>query len=130
MLYQRLAGLFAFIIFFVATTSPAHAENAWNSASSKSAALKWELSYLALSAIDTAQTIDCLNRGTCSEANPLFGKHPTPSKLIAAKLAAGALHFAVFTHTNARDSKTALRFAQISAGVQGGVVLLNARFMF
>jgi hypothetical protein len=103
---------------------------AWAPESRRAAALKWEIGYLALSALDTYQTVDCLNKGICSEANPLFGKHPKPAKLIAAKLAAGAIHFAVFTHANARDSKTALRFAQISAGIQGSVVLLNARFMF
>jgi hypothetical protein len=94
------------------------------------AALKWEVAYLALSAIDTAQTISCLNRGECDEANPLFGRHPSSTKLIAAKVVFGAVHFAIFERLNDHNPKAALRMAQISAGLQGGVVLLNARFTF
>lgn len=96
--------------------------------STKAAALRWEMTYLALSAIDTAQTIECLKRGICQEANPLFGKNPSATKLVLAKVGAGLVHFYAFQHTNNRSPKTALRFAQISAGVQGSVVLLNARF--
>lgn len=103
------------------------ARTAWHAAEAKSA-LKWEMSYLALSAIDTAQTIECLQRGECEEANPLFGKHPKPAQLIATKLAFGAVHFALFNHINSRNSRAAMRFAQGSVIVQGGVVLLNARF--
>jgi hypothetical protein len=98
--------------------------------STRDTANKWEAAYLTLSAIDTAQTVSCLNRGLCDEANPLFGKHPTTFKLIAAKVAMGAVHFAVFRYINGHNPKAALRMAQISAGLQGGVVLLNARFTF
>ena len=101
---------------------------AWDDTSS--AALRWELSYLALSAVDTAQTIDCLSRNECEEANPLFGKHPSSAALIAAKVAFGAAHFVVFNHLNKRNPHGALRFAQGSVIVQGGVVALNARFSF
>lgn len=100
------------------------------SAATRSAAMKWELGYLALSAIDAAQTISCLERGICREGNPLFGAHPKASKLILAKLGLGAVHFGAFTLINQRNPKAALRVAQISAGVQGGVVLLNSRFAF
>ena len=123
------------------TTPPALVQSAWTADSkprallqspwaedSKSTALRWELSYLALSAIDTGQTIDCLQRDMCEEANPLFGKHPKPLELIAAKVALGAAHFVVFDHLNDRNSHAALRFAQGSVLIQGGVVLLNARF--
>lgn len=96
----------------------------------RSAAMKWELAYLALSAVDAAQTIECLDRGACHEANPLFGKHPKAGTLIAAKAGLGLVHFLAFRHINRRNPKAALRLAQISAGVQGGVVLLNARMVF
>ncbi|HET6535995.1 MAG TPA: hypothetical protein VFG41_07400 [Sphingomicrobium sp.] len=96
----------------------------------KSAALKWEIGYLALSGIDTVQTISCLHKGECKEANPIFGKHPKTGTLIAAKLAMGAAHFALFKYANDRSPMTALRMAQISCGIQGSVVLLNARFAF
>lgn len=96
----------------------------------KSAALRWEMAYLALSAIDTFQTIECLERGICQEANPLFGKNPSATKLVLAKVGAGLVHFYAFKHTVDRSPKTALRFAQVSAAIQGSVVLLNARFTF
>ena len=94
------------------------------------AAVRYEIAYLTLSAIDAAQTISCLHRGVCREANPLFGSHPKPAKLIAGKIALGALHFAAFSRLNDRNPKAALRMAQISAGIQGGVVALNMRFTF
>jgi hypothetical protein len=96
----------------------------------KAAALKWELGYLALSAIDAAQTIDCLNRDICKEGNPLFGKKPATTKLLLAKVGLGAIQFAAFSYANERNPKTALRLAQVTCLVQGGVVMLNARFTF
>lgn len=96
----------------------------------KARALKWELGYLALSGIDAVQTIQCLSKHQCTEANPLFGKHPSASTLILAKLALGSVHFALIKHLNARDPRAALRAAQISCALQGGVVLLNARMFF
>src|SRR5436853_2732514 len=118
-------------------STPVCAETTWQPATTRSvwegsgsAGLRWELSYLALSVIDTAQTINCLNRNMCEEANPIFGKHPSPGKLIAAKLAFGAAHFAMFNHLNKKNPRGALRFAQGSVLVQGGVVALNARFSF
>ena len=110
--------------------SPAFAESAFDAAGAKSNALKWELGYLALSAIDTAQTIDCLDRGLCREGNPLFGKRPSSKKLIAMKVGAGLIHFALFSRLNGHNPKAALRMAQISCGIQGTVVALNARFTF
>lgn len=98
--------------------------------STHDAAKKWEIAYLTLSAIDTVQTIHCLDRGACIEGNPLLGKHPSTGKLIAVKVALSAVHFAVFTRLNDHNPKAALRMAQISAGVQGSVVLLNARVTF
>jgi hypothetical protein len=93
-------------------------------------ALKWELSYLTLSAIDLAQTVNCLEKNKCVEANPIFGKHPKTSTLVAAKVLGGALHFAGFKYVSRRDPKTALRMAQISVGMQGAVVALNLRVGF
>ena len=49
------------------------------------AALKWELGYLALSALDT-------QRNVCEEANPLFGKRPSAKTLIITKLGGGLAH--------------------------------------
>lgn len=123
-------GVLAAALAF-STTAPASARSVWDSQEgTRSAALKWELGYLALSAVDTAQTISCLNRGICDEGNPVFGKHPSSAKLIAAKVGLGLLHFAVFERANERNPRAALRLAQVSCAVQGGVVGLNARFSF
>jgi hypothetical protein len=130
MRYQWLAGAFAGATLSLAVPSPAFAESASRFEVTKSAALKWEIGYLVLSAIDAGQTITCLERGICKEANPLFGKHPKARTIIAAKVIGGAAHFVLFNRLNERSPKTALRVAQISAGLQGGVVLLNARFTF
>ena len=96
----------------------------------KSAAYKWEAAFLALSAIDAAETISCLNRATCTEHNPIWGHHPSTGTTVAAKLGLGLVHFGVFKLIADRDPHTALRAAQISAAVQGGVVLLNLHTVF
>jgi hypothetical protein len=96
----------------------------------QSAAMKWETTFLALSAVDAAQTIHCLKRDLCEEANPIFGKHPSPGTIVASKLAGGLLHYALIKELNKRDPRMALRTAQISAALQGGVVAMNARIAF
>ncbi|MFL6759054.1 hypothetical protein [Sphingomonas sp.] len=96
----------------------------------KSAAYKWEAAFLALSAIDAAETISCLNRNRCTEGNFIWGHHPSTGTIVAAKLGLGLVHFAVFKVIVDRDPHTALRAAQISAVVQGGVVLLNMHKAF
>lgn len=116
------AALFA--AFVVAT--PAHADP-W---ATKRAAVRWEAVYLALNVIDTAQTINCLNRDLCEEGNPLVGRNPSTFKLIAVKAALAGAHLIVFDHLNARNPKAALRWAQIGVATQGGVVLLNLRMGF
>jgi hypothetical protein len=96
----------------------------------KSAAYKWEAAFLALSAIDAAETISCINRATCTEHNPIWGHHPSTGTVVAAKLGLGLIHFGVFKLIADRDPHTALRAAQVSAAVQGGVVLLNLHTAF
>ena len=87
----------------------------------KSSALKWEMAFLALSAIDAAQTIECLNRDACEEFNPLFGKRPSTKAIILTKVGGGLAHFALFSYINERSPKTALRAAQVSFALQGTV---------
>lgn len=96
----------------------------------RSRALHWEIGYLALSGIDAAETITCLSKHTCHEGNPLLGKHPSAGKLVAIKLGAGLVHFLAFSRANQQNPRAALRIAQISCALQGGVVLLNARLAF
>lgn len=89
------------------------------------AALKWEVGYLVLSAVDAVQTIDCVHRNACEEANPIFGKHPSAARVILTKAGVGLAHFLVFRELNKRNPKSALRAAQFSAGLQGTFVVLN-----
>jgi hypothetical protein len=114
----------------ILVAAPARADPSYRIEETRSAALKWEVGYLALSALDAAETIHCLDRGTCKEGNPIFGKHPSTEKLILAKVGFGLLHFVAFDHMNSRNPRTAMRFAQVSCAVQGGVVLLNLRVAF
>src|SRR5690348_1756727 len=44
------------------SSSVAIARSAWAVADTRNAALKWEIGYLALSAVDAGQTISCLHR--------------------------------------------------------------------
>jgi hypothetical protein len=96
----------------------------------KSAAYKWEAAFLGLSAIDAAETISCLNRSRCSEGNFIWGHHPSAGKVVAAKLGLGLVHFGIFKLLVNHDPRTALRAAQISAAVQAGFVVINARTAF
>lgn len=101
---------------------------AWRDTRSK--AMKWEMAFLALSAVDAAQTISCVNRDVCEEINPLYGKSPSTGRVLLLKGGLGVAHFLLFQELNRRNPKTALRAAQFSAAVQGAVVLLNVRTAF
>jgi hypothetical protein len=138
MRYHAFSVASSFVLASLTISSTADAATPWRSENysalagetTRSAALRWEIGYLALSAIDAGETISCLNRGICEEGNPIFGKHPSAKKLIAAKVGLGAAHFFAFTRLNERNPRAALRLAQVSTAVQGGVVMLNARFSF
>jgi len=93
-------------------------------------ATRWEYAYLALSAIDAAQTCDALGRGVAFEGNPLIGKNPACGKVIAIKAVGGALHYLLFRHLRNRDPRAARLMAQISTTAQGAVVGLNLRYTF
>lgn len=90
----------------------------------------WEMAYLALSAVDLAQTASCLHRERCSEANPLIGRHPSMGKLVAIRAAGGLAQYGVFRYLNDRDPIKARSWAIGATVVQGLGVGLNARLMF
>lgn len=98
--------------------------------STKAKAEKWEIGYLALSAIDAAETISCLNRNVCTEDNPIWGRHPSTAKIVLTKLGLGAAHFAIFKVAERKSPRTALLGAQLSAILQAGIVGLNFRTAF
>lgn len=93
-------------------------------------AIRWEVAYQVLNAIDTVQTVDCLSRHVCTEANPLFGKRPSKEKLIAGKALLGLGHFLLFSKLLGDDPRKARTMARWSVGIQGTVVVANARFAF
>lgn len=112
------------------STASAAPQAARTSYATASAALKWEMAYLGLSAIDAVQTIYCLERRKCTDANPIFGKRPSTETIIIAKLVGSGVQFALFNEVLKKDPKVALRVAQISFALQGTVVALNARVVF
>ncbi|AXK43822.1 hypothetical protein DVR09_15310 (plasmid) [Erythrobacter aureus] len=91
---------------------------------------KREIAYQVLNAVDAAQTIHFLDKGSAHEANPILGKYPSEKKIIGFKLAAagahllGSLAFREFT-----DDETTEMFQVVSVGVQGIVVGWNMQFM-
>ena len=130
MRYQWLAvGCFAAAVF-ASTPTPAVAQSIWDAKSTEAAALKWEMAYLGLSAVDAIQTIQCLEARKCTEGNPLFGKRPKTETVILAKLIGSGVQFLLFNEVRKKNPKMALRVAQISVGLQGTVVALNARVVF
>ena len=94
------------------------------------AAIQSEAGFLALSAVDAMQTINCLSQNECVEINPLLGRHPSAAKIILVKAGMGALHFVAFKKEFDRNPTSALRLAQISCAIQGSVVRMNARMSF
>lgn len=116
------------LIFAAAASAFAFATPAY--AATKADAMRWEAAYQALSVVDVAQTVTCLKRDICEETNPLFGSNPKAWKLVAAKLAVGTFHYAIVDRLADQDPKLALRVAQVSVALQGGVVMLNARVFF
>ncbi|MDE2411189.1 MAG: hypothetical protein KGM18_05355 [Sphingomonadales bacterium] len=91
---------------------------------------KWELTYLALNAIDAGQTVACLNSKHCSESNPLLGSRPSTGTVVGFKAGIGLLHFLLVRASYKSNPKAALTAAKISTFIQGGVVGLNTRYAF
>ena len=115
--------LFTFMFLVTATPSKA-AEPTWKEIK------KLELVYQSLNAIDTIQTIDCLNREKCYEANPFLGKYPSTEKVIGFKIANGVIHYFLTKEIYRRNPKAARTFQYISIGIQGSVVAANMRITF
>ena len=114
---KKLLLLLAFI------STPAMAAEKWE---------KLETTYQVLNAVDLIQTVSCLEAGTCVEANPIFGKRPKASTLIAAKVGGGVVHYIVtkhFVNTYGSDSTEAKIWLYGSIALQGSVVALNFRII-
>jgi hypothetical protein len=91
---------------------------------------KLEIVYQSLSAVDAIQTIDCLNRNICYEANPIWGRYPSTEKIIGIKVVSGIIHYLLVKEIYERDPKAARTFQYVSIGVQGTIVAANMRIAF
>jgi hypothetical protein len=93
----------------------------------RKAAMRWEMAFVGLTAIDLIQTVTwCAHHDPC-EANPLVGKHPSATKLILVTGIGTAAHFEFVRRLSRDHPKAALRFAQVSVGIRGTVVGINFR---
>jgi hypothetical protein len=93
-------------------------------------AARWETAYQALNIADAVQTCAFLASGKASEANPLFGKHPSCERVVATKAAIGLLQYILFRNALRDDPAKARRIARIGVFIQGAVVGANMRFAF
>lgn len=91
--------------------------------------MKWETGFVVSSALDLAITVQCIEAGKCVEANPLAKSHST-TEMIAIKSVLTLGHYLFVKRLAKRNPKAALRFAQVSVGIQGGVVGLNLATVF
>ena len=88
----------------------------------------WRYAGWAMAAADIASTQRCLNRSTCQEGNPLYGKHPSLGKMIAIRLPLEvAIDFAA-REVFKTDPDAALRIIQVKTIGTGVVVGLNLRY--
>jgi hypothetical protein len=100
-------------------------------AATRKAAMRWERTYLILSAIDTVQTVRCFKRdASCVELNPLWPGKPSVERIIIGKLIGGAVHYAAVDFISRRNPKMAKTIAQVSVAVQGAGVVFNLRTDF
>lgn len=81
---------------------------------------KLEIAFQVLGATDAALTVYCLEKGTCREGNPIFGKQPGAALVIGSRVAGGAAHYFL-----AREaSKHHPGITRI--GVIGSIILMTA----
>lgn len=79
---------------------------------------------------DITTTIICLEKGTCYERNPLYGRHPSPAKIIAIR-GGTQVAFHVLMKRLAEDRPGAAKAAAITwAVVSFAATGLNMRYVF
>lgn len=90
-----------------------------------------EITYQALNAVDAIQTIICIQGKNCQEGNPILGKRPGVSKILAFKAAAGLIHYTAYRIglNDKQNLKSTLLMEWITVGVQGFVVGWNLHVM-
>ena len=113
----QLAALTACLML----STPSHALDAWQ---------KRQVAFHTLNAIDVIQTCHVLQSGKGFEANPIFGRNPSCSTLVAAKIGGSILHQIIAAELRKRDEEAAKLFQLVTIGVQGGVVVWNFTVVF
>jgi hypothetical protein len=113
------------LLFAAALFAPAPAMAETDYSATIKAAKTTEYIYLGLSAADLVQTLS-FDSDTV-ETHPFYRKNPRPARIIAAKLAGGAIHYTAFRLALKENPRFALRMAQVSVVVQGGIVGMNLR---
>lgn len=90
----------------------------------------FEIAFQILNAVDGIETVYCLRRTTCSEGNPIIGRHPPAGRVIAVKAAAGVIHYAITRHLFKHRPEWIKNWAVTTVVLQGGVVLWNLQHCF
>ena len=91
---------------------------------------KLEIAYQVLNLVDLAETIICINRNRCEELNPMIGRNPSNGRLVAYKLATGAVHYVVTRHLFNKHPDVLDEWMVGSLVLQGGVVMWNLQHFF
>ena len=96
----------------------------------KAEAIRLEVIFQALNALDWVLTKNCLDRGTCVEKNFLWGEQPDMTKMALAKVALGAVHaaYAAWLFKNKPFAVKPMQY--MSIGIMGGAVAWNAQYSF
>ena len=85
----------------------------------------WEYGFLGLSTVDMIDTAICRSRDSCVERSPLYGRTPSPGRVIAIKTGANVVHFLLVREIAKRDPKAARIAAMVSTFAMAGVVGFN-----
>lgn len=88
-----------------------------------------ELAFHALNAVDAVETLIFLKKGV-NEANPIYGKNPSPVMLIGTKTVGSLLHHFAIKKLRQNDPGLAKGAQIVSLGLMGGLVAWNAQFVF
>lgn len=89
-----------------------------------------EIAYQVLNLVDLAETISCIDRHRCVEANPMIGRNPSNGRLVGYKLATGAVHYVITRYLFNKHPDVLDEWMVGSLVLQGGVVMWNLQHCF
>ena len=97
---------------------------------SREEAIRLEIIFQALNALDWGTTAHCMSRESCVEGNPIWGENPDLGKMALIKIGVGALHaaYSYFLYENAPRVLKPFQYSSIV--VYSGVVAWNLQFAF